>query len=231
MKKFGKKYETAKGTFDAAKYFPLDEAVQLLVTTGTTKFDSTAEIHFHLNADPKYADQMVRGTVPLPHGTGKEVRVIAFVSEDKVKEAKDAGAIKAGGADLIDEVAKGFVAFDIAVATPDLMRDLAKVAKVLGPKGLMPNPKSGTVTTEIGKTIDELKKGKVEFKTDKFGIVHGIFGKMSFGAEKLTDNLKMYVAAVLAAKPTGVKGIYVKSLSLASTMGPGIKVDTTTLSK
>lgn len=225
MKKRGKKYVEAQKKIEKQKLYPLAEAVELLTQTSVVKFDASAEIHFNLNADPKYADQIVRSTVVLPHGTGKKVRVVAIVSDDKIEEAKANGAIKAGGSDLIDEISKGFVDFDIAVATPDMMRDLAKVAKVLGPKGLMPNPKSGTVTLEIGKTIQEVQAGKVEFKTDKFGIIHAGFGKMSFGKEKLLENVIAFIKAVSGAKPSGIKGVYMKTLSLTTTMGPSISVE------
>lgn len=221
----GKKYKEAAAKIDANKLYTLDEAIALATETSTVKFDATCEIHVNLNADPKYADQIVRSTVAMPHGTGKSVRVIAFVGDDKVKGALAAGAIKAGGNDLIEEVNQGFSDFDVAVATPDMMRDLAKVAKVLGPKGLMPNPKSGTVTPEIDKAINELKAGKIEFKTDKFGIVHSLIGKVSFGNEKLKDNLVSFLQALNAAKPTGIKGVFIKSMALTTTMGPGIHID------
>lgn len=227
----GKKYKEAAAKIDANKLYTLDEAIALMTETSTVKFDATCEIHVNLNADPKYADQIVRSTVAMPHGTGKSVRVIAFVGDDKVKGALAAGAIKAGGNDLIEEVNQGFSDFDVAVATPDMMRDLAKVAKVLGPKGLMPNPKSGTVTPEIDKAINELKAGKIEFKTDKFGIVHSLIGKVSFGNEKLKDNLVSFLQALNAAKPTGIKGVFIKSMALTTTMGPGIHIDLTDAAK
>jgi large subunit ribosomal protein L1 len=168
---------------------------------------------------------MVRSTVALPHGTGKTVRVVAFVPEDKIKEAKAAGAIKAGLEELIEEVSKGFVDFDIAVATPDTMKNLGKVAKVLGPKGLMPNPKAGTVTMDIGKAIAEISKGRVEFRTDKLGQIHNIFGKSSFGEKELQENLITFLKSVSEMKPTSVKGTFIQSISLATTMGPGITLD------
>ena len=225
MKKHGKRYVSASQKVDNTKMYSLEEAIALLEETSHTKFDASCELHFNLNADPKYADQIVRSTVALPHGTGKSVRIIAIVSEDKVAEAKAAGAIKAGAGELIDEINAGFLDFDVAVATPDMMRDLAKVAKALGPKGLMPNPKSGTVTPDVAKAISELMAGKVEFKTDKFGIIHSPFGKVSFGKEKLLDNAKALIKAISGAKPTGVKGVYMKSLTLTTTMGPGVKVE------
>lgn len=230
MKK-GKKYNDAATKIDANKFYSLDEAIQLMLDTSTTKFDGTCEIHARLNADPKYADQIVRSTVALPHGTGKSVRVVAFVGDDKTKAAMDAGAIKAGGAELIEEVNQGFSDFDVAVATPDMMRDLAKVAKVLGPRGLMPNPKSGTVTPDIEKAIAELKAGKIEFKTDKYGIVHSVLGKVSFGKDKLKENMVSFLQALNAAKPTGIKGVYIKTMTLTTTMGPGIQVDLADVTK
>lgn len=225
MAKQGKKYVEAAKKVDINKMYTLEEAMGMIVDVSTTKFDGTCEIHVQLNADPKYADQIVRSTVSFPHGTGKKVRVVAFVGEEKVEAALKAGAVKAGGNDLIEEVNKGFFDFDVAVATPDMMRDLAKVAKVLGPKGLMPNPKSGTVTPDVEKAIAELQAGKIEFKTDKFGIVHSFFGKVSFGKDKLTENFKEFVRALNAAKPTGIKGVYIKSMTINPTMGPGIKLD------
>lgn len=231
MNKHGKKYVEASKNIDKMKQYGLDEALDLLMNSTVTSFDSSVEVHCNLNADPKYADQIVRSTVTLPHGTGKTVRIAAFVSEDKVKGALAAGAVKAGAAELIDEVAKGTVDFDVAVATPDMMRDLAKVAKVLGPKGLMPNPKSGTVTPDVEKAISELKGGKMEFKTDKFGIVHSVFGKHSFGKDKLKENLVAFFRALTQAKPTGIKGVYIKSIYLTTTMGPGIALDISSVAK
>jgi len=225
MKKFGKKYKEAAAKFDAEKLHALEDAMQVALDSSVTKFDGTVEVHMNLNADPKYADQIVRATVALPHGTGKDVKVAAFVNDELADKAKKAGAYKAGGEEFIAEVARGNVDFDMAVATPDMMRHLAKAAKVLGPKGMMPNPKSGTVTPDIEKVIGELKAGKIEFKTDKAGIIHTIVGKVSFGKDKLLENFKALMAALLAAKPSGIKGTYIKNITLTTTMGPGIKVD------
>lgn len=225
MAKQGKKYLKAAELVDITKMYTLDEACELLKKTATTKFDSSCELHMRLGVDVKQAEQLVRSTVALPNGTGKDVRVIAFVPENRVKEAKDAGAIKAGLDELIEEISKGFLGFDVAVASPDVMKNLGKIAKTLGTKGLMPNPKAGTVTPDIAKTIAELKKGRVEFRTDKQGQMHNNFGKVSFSKEDLKGNLKALLKAIVDAKPSGSKGNYIQSLSVATTMGPGIKLD------
>jgi large subunit ribosomal protein L1 len=225
MAKHGKKYEGAVKLLSEVTSADLTQAVELLKKTAVTKFDSSCEIHIRLGVDPTQADQMVRSTISLPNGTGKKVRVIAFVPEDKVKEAKAAGAIKAGMEELIEEVAKGFTDFDIAIATPDAMKDLGKVAKILGPKGLMPNPKAGTVTMDISRTIAEISKGRIEYRTDKLGQIHQIFGKASFTEEALKENLKAFIKAIADTKPAGVKGTYIQNITVATTMGPGIKLD------
>ncbi len=178
-----------------------------------------------LGIDPKQAEEQIRSTVSLPHGTGRTVRVIAFVSDEKVKDAMGAGALEAGNTDLIEKIEKGWLDFDVAVATPDMMKDLAKIARVLGQAGLMPNPKSGTVTTDIVRTVDEIRKGQVEFRNDKLANLHNVVGKVSFGSEKLLENIRAYLKAVLEKKPEKMKGNYVLSITLASTMGPGIKVE------
>ncbi len=223
-RKHGKKYREAAKLITKEAY-SMDEALELLKKTSTTKFDGSCEVHFNLGVDPKQADQNIRTSVALPHGTGKEVRVVAFVGEEKIKEAKDAGAIEAGTEVLIAKIDKGWVDFDVAIATPDQMKDLAKVAKVLGQKRLMPNPKSGTVTTDVSKTIAELKKGKVEVRVDKQANLHNVFGKVSFSEGNLKDNLKAIVKAVMDNKPAGSKGTYIKSLVVTTTMGPGVPVD------
>ncbi len=225
MAKRGKKYEQALKKLEGVTAVSLDEAIKLLKETSVTKFDSSCEIHMKLGVDPTHADQMVRSTIALPHGTGKTVRVIAFVAEDKVKEATAAGAVKAGMDELIEEIVKGFLDFDVAVATPDAMKSLSKVAKILGTKGLMPNPKAGTVTMDIEKTIAEIKKGRVEYRTDKLGQIHQVFGKVSFTEDQLKDNLKTFIKAVVDSKPSTVKGTYIQNISLATTMGPGVKLD------
>jgi large subunit ribosomal protein L1 len=225
----GKKYKKAAEMVDPNTLYDLDKAIELLKATSTTKFDSSCEIHLKLGVDVKQAEQMVRSTVTLPNGTGKDVRVIAFVADDKVKDALAAGASKAGLDDLIEEITKGFLGFDVAVASPDVMKNLGKVAKILGTKGLMPNPKAGTVSPDIVGTIKDLKKGKVEFRADKQGQIHNIFGKVSFDADKLKENLKTLVKAISDAKPSTMKGTYIKTVAIATTMGPGIKLDTTKL--
>lgn len=224
MKKYGKKYREAKALVEKQVY-TLDEAVDLLKKTSPTKFDATAEVHFRLNVDPKQADQNVRSTVSLPHGTGKEVRVVAFVDEGGVKAAKAAGAVEAGTTELIDKIEKGWLDFDVAVADPSQMKDLGKIAKTLGTKGLMPNPKAGTVTPDVPKAIEEIKKGKVEFRVDKLSNVHSMFGKISFDSSKLKENLVAVIKAILDVKPASVKNIYIKGISVTSTMGPGIRLD------
>jgi len=207
------------------KLYTVDEACALMKETSVTSFDSSVEIHLNLGIDPKQAEQQMRDTVALPHGTGKEVRVVAFVSDDKVKEAVSAGAIKAGNEELIAEIEKGWLEFDVAVATPDMMKGLGKIARTLGQKGLMPNPKAGTVTQDVSKTIEEIRKGKVEFRNDKNGNLHNIVGKVSFGADNLAENVKVYLRTIIEHKPKDIKGVFVKSITLATTMGPAVHVD------
>lgn len=224
MKTHGKKYREAKKLVEKPVY-ELKEAVALLKKTSNTKFDASVEVHLNLGLDPKQADQLIRGTVVMPNGTGKKARVIAFVSESLEKTALAAGAMLAGSEMLIEKITKGWLDFDVAVATPDMMKNLGKVAKTLGQKGLMPNPKAGTVTVDPAKTIAEIIKGKVEFRLDKLANLHNIFGKVSFTEEQLEENLKAFLRAIVAAKPAGAKGIFVQSITLASTMGPGIRLD------
>ncbi|MDD5251117.1 MAG: 50S ribosomal protein L1 [Patescibacteria group bacterium] len=220
-----KRYKELLASYDARKSYSPAEAVELVKKLSTTKFDSSVEVHIRLGIDPKKSDQMVRSTVALPHGTGKTKKVAAFVSGDKEKEAKEAGADLIGGEELIAKIAStGKIEFDIAVATPDMMPKLAKVAKILGPRGLMPSPKNDTVTPNIKKAIEEMKKGKVAFKSDDTGNIHQAIGKASFTAEQLADNFTAFMEAVRKAKPSSSKGVYLVSVTVAPTMGPGVKV-------
>jgi len=223
-KKRGKKYAEKAQLIEKKKY-SIEEAIALLPQLSTSSFDATAELHIRINADTTQADQLVRTTVNLPHGTGKAVRVAAFVPDDLIEKAKKAGATKAGNEDLIKEVSSEKIDFDIAVAHPDLMKDLGKVAKVLGQRGMMPNPKAGTVTKDIEKLIEELNKGRIECKMDKQGIIHTIFGKLSFGEKKLKENLETLIKAIKDVKPSGIKGTYIASATIAPSMGPGIKLE------
>ncbi len=224
MKLHAKKHTEKEGLVQKREY-PLDEAVALLTQVSTTKFDGTAEVHVVLYTDPAQGDQQVRSTISLPHGTGKDVRVIAIVPEDRVKEVQAAGAVKAGEANLISEIEKGKIDFDVVVAVPSVMKNLGKVAKILGQKGLMPSPKAGTVTDDPVRVIQELKKGRIEFRTDKQSIIHSIFGKISFGNDKLKENLRTLLQAIIDARPSSLKGDFVKSITITPTMGPGIRVD------
>ena len=225
MKK-SKHLRQAYETIGRETVYSLPEAVKLMVASSKVKFDPTAEVHFTLGIDPRHADQQIRSTLSLPHGTGKTVRVVAVCSDDKIKAAKAAGAVEAGGEELVEKMNQGWTDFDALVATPDMMKVLAKAARTLGPKGLMPNPKTGTVTPDIEKVIQELVAGRLEFRNDKFGIVHTIFGKLSFGEAKLTENLETMVKTIKEAKPSGQKGVYIKQITINSTMGPGIKINT-----
>ena len=222
--KHWKKYEAAKKLLEHGKKYDMSEAVDLVKKVSYTKFDPTIEAHIQTNANPKYNDQNLRWTVVLPHGTGKTVKVAAFVSDDKIEEAKKAGADIAGNTELVSEIEKGNIDFDVLIASPEMMRDLAKVARVLWPKGLMPSPKAGTVTPKIADTISEIKKGRVEFKLDKGGVIHVWIGKKSFDNAQLEENLKALLDAVNAAKPSGVKGQLIKRVHVAPTMWPSVEV-------
>jgi len=211
---------------DREKHYALNEAVQLLSQLSGAKFDESVDVAIRLGVDPKQTDQGVRGAVGLPHGTGKTIRVAVFARGAKADEAKAAGADLIGGDDLVEKVLGGFIDFDKVVATPDMMAQVGKLGKVLGPRGLMPNPKLGTVTMDVTKAVKELKAGKVEFRIDKAGIVHASVGKKSFAAEKIRENAQVLIDAIIKAKPQGAKGVYLRSITLSSTMGPGIKVDT-----
>ena len=225
MAKKGKKYQQIRQKIDRDKQYSLTEAIALLMETKSTKFDETAEIAIRLGVDPRKADQIVRGTVLLPHGTGKNVKVLVFAKGEKEKEANDAGADYTGSEDIVEKIKGGWLDFDKAVATPDLMGLVGKIGKVLGPRGLMPNPKLGTVTFDIKKIVEELKKGKVEFRTDKGSNLHVPVGRASFDSQKISENILALIEAVNRLKPASSKGQYMKNISLSLTMGPGIKVD------
>ena len=225
MPRRSKRYLALKEKLERIRLYSPEEAIKLLCELGNAKFDETAEAHFRLGVDPRHADQMVRGVVMLPHGLGKPVRVLVFAKGEKEKEAKEAGADYVGAEDLIKKIQEGWLDFDKAVATPDMMGQVSKLGKILGPRGLMPNPKAGTVTFEVKRAVEELKKGKLEFRVDRTGIVHCPFGKLSFGPEKLLENFSAVVDAVLRAKPDTAKGTYIKSVAVSSTMSPGIKID------
>jgi large subunit ribosomal protein L1 len=220
----GKKYEAAAKLVEKPAY-TLNEAMPLLKKTSFVKFDETVEVAMRLGVDPKHADQMVRGTVVLPHGLGKTKRVIVIASGEKVREAREAGADEVGGDDIVQKIQGGWMDFDAVVATPDMMKSVGRLGKVLGPRGLMPNPKTGTVTLDVEKAVREVKAGKVEFRVDKTGIIHSAVGKVSFDAAKLEENAQALIQTVIKAKPATAKGRYVKSIVVSSTMGPGIPID------
>ncbi len=226
MAKHGKKYREASKRYDKQTPYPAPEALELVKTLAPANFDETVEAVFNLGIDPKKADQLVRGTVSLPHGTGKDVRVAVFAPADKEKEATEAGAAVVGGKELVDKIqAGGDIDFDVAIATPDMMAEVGKLGRVLGPRGLMPNPKAGTVTQDVAKAVAEFKAGRIEYRNDRYGNVHIPVGKVSFGVDQLADNLATVSAEVLRARPAAAKGRYLKQMSLSSTMGPGVKVD------
>jgi len=225
MADHGKKYTQAAALVDRTKSYGPTEAVDLLKQTSYVGFDASAEAHIRLGVDPRHADQMVRGTVVLPHGTGKRIRVIVFAQGEKAQEALRSGADEVGAEDLAKRIEAGWLDFDVAVATPDMMGVVGRLGRILGRRGLMPNPKSGTVTFDLERAIKEVKAGRVEFKVDKAGIIHTPFGKASFDSEQLNENLAALVDAINRARPSATKGQYFKSLTVASTMGPGIRVD------
>lgn len=225
MKK-GKRYLEATKLIEKNKAYEVEEAMKLVLQTGTAKFDETVELHMRLGVDPKHADQQVRGVVVLPNGTGKSVKVLVIAKGAKADEAAAAGADYVGAEEIIAKIQnEGWIDFDVCVATPDMMGLVGRIARILGPKGLMPNPKSGTVTMDVTKAINEIKAGKVEYRLDKTAIIHVPVGKKSFGAEKLIENMNVVVEAIQKAKPAAAKGTYIKSVSIASTMGPGVKVN------
>jgi large subunit ribosomal protein L1 len=224
IKKAGKHVENARKKVEARPY-KLSEAAELIKKTHHTKFNETVELAFNLGVDPKHSDQVVRGTVVLPHGLGKAVRVLVLAGGDKVREAQEAGADFVGGDEMVQKIVEGWTDYDAVIATPDMMKSAGRLGKVLGPRGLMPNPKTGTVTADVAKAIRETKAGKVEFRVDKAGIVHCPIGKIQFDAVKLAENAHALIGAVLKAKPAAAKGKYVKKITLTSTMGPGISID------
>ncbi|MBI4444419.1 MAG: 50S ribosomal protein L1 [Acidobacteria bacterium] len=220
----GKKFKQARTQIEQRDY-ALEDAVVLMQKVKFAKFDETAELSIRLGVDPKHADQMVRGTVVLPNGLGKTMKVCVIASGDKVKEAQEAGADQVGGDDIVEKIQGGWMDFEALVATPDMMKSVGKLGKILGPRGLMPNPKAGTVTFDVAKAIQEIKAGKVEFRVDKNGIIHAPFGKISFQEDQLVENARSLIEAVIRAKPASAKGRYLKGIYISSTMGPGIKID------
>ncbi len=232
MKKKSKKYTEALSKIEKGKSYPLEEAVKLVKETSTSKFDGTVEIAVRLNLDTKKNDQQLRGAIVLPHGTGKSKKVLVLAKGDAAKAAVDAGADFVGDVDMINKIEKeNFFDFDVIIATPEMMPMLGKLGKVLGPKGLMPNPKTGTVTMDTKKAVEDVKKGRVEYRTDSYANVHALVGKVSFDEDKLVDNIRTFMDVIIKSKPQAAKGTYLKNVSIASTMGPGIKVDLNSFDK
>jgi len=229
MPKRGKKYIESRKKTDTDNKNEFNEAVKLIVDSSFAKFDETVDVAVRLGVDPRHADQMVRGTVVLPNGLGKEVKVLVFAKGEKEKEATDAGADFVGNEDLIEKIKGGWFGFDKAVATPDIMGTVGKIGRVLGPRGLMPNAKTGTVTFDIARAVKELKAGKIDFRVEKAGIIHAPMGKVPFGAEKIVENVAAFLETVIRLKPASSKGTYLKGISISTTMGPGIKIDTSTV--
>jgi large subunit ribosomal protein L1 len=227
MPKRGKKYSESKNAVDANTRYDFDTAVSKAVDLSFVKFDETVDVAVRLGVDPRHADQMVRGTVVLPNGLGKEVKVLVFAKGEKETEALDAGADFAGNDDLVTKIQEGWFGFDKAIATPDMMGTVGKIGRLLGPRGLMPNAKTGTVTFDIARAVDELKSGKIDFRVEKAGIIHAPMGKVSFGPEKIKENVTAFLDAVVRLKPSSSKGTYLKGIALSTTMGPGIRIDTT----
>jgi large subunit ribosomal protein L1 len=228
----GKKYIESVKAYDKQKQYEPEEAIKIVISSAKAKFDETVEAHIRLGVDSRHADQQVRGAVVLPHGTGKTVRVLVFAKDDQAKEAEAAGADYVGAEDMVEKIQKeNFFDFDVVVATPNMMGIVGKIGRVLGPKGLMPNPKAGTVTTDVAKAVKELKAGKIEYRLDKTNIIHCPIGKVSFGIEKLTENLRTLTNAIVRARPSAVKGQYIRSCVIASTMGPGVKIITSRVSE
>jgi large subunit ribosomal protein L1 len=225
MSSVAKKKNAAREAIDRSKKFSLTDGLDAVLAATYAKFDESVDVAVNLGVDPRHADQMVRGTCVLPHGTGKTVRVLAFAKAEKEKEARDAGADYVGGEELAKKIQEGWLDFDKAVATPDMMAVVGKLGKILGPRGMMPNPKVGTVTFDIGKAVSELKGGKVEFRVEKAGIVHCPIGRVSFGSDKLVENLKALMESIIRLKPSASKGVYLRGVALSTTMGPGLKLD------
>ncbi len=231
MPKHGKSFQKASEAIECLKMYDVAEAMELVLKSAYAKFDETVDVAVNLGVNPKYSDQMVRGAVSMPHGLGKTVRVVAFCKGENEERARNAGAIEAGGDELVEKIKGGWLDFDNAVATPDMMGHVGKIGKILGPRGLMPNAKTGTVTPDLETAIKELLAGKVDFRVDKAGIIHAPIGKVSFGSGKLLGNLRAVMDALVKLKPSTAKGTYVKAISLSSTMGPGVKVDAASLRK
>ncbi len=231
MPKVSKRKKTFVTLVEKGKVYPLKDAIHILKTTPVVKFDQTVEVSLKLDVDPKQTDQMVRGTVALPHGTGKKIRVACFCKEDQHESAKAAGADVVGGVDLVEKVKKGVIDFDVAISVPNMMKEVGTLGKILGPKGLMPNPKAGTVTEDVGRAVREIKKGRVEFKMDKQAGIHLSIGKLSFEENALAENFLSFYDGLLKVRPPQAKGQYIRSIALSSTMGPGVKLDLSTLKK
>ncbi len=223
--KRSKRYRELLQKIDRGKDYSLEEAVKLLKETASAKFDETVEVAVRLGVDPRHADQVVRGTVTLPHGTGKDVRVLVIAKGAKATEAEEAGADYVGFKDVIEKIQQGWLDFDVVIATPDVMSEVGKLGRILGPRGLMPNPKAGTVTMDVAKAVKEVKAGKIEFRVDRYGILHVAVGKASFDEDKLIENIKTFIETVMRLKPPAAKGQYLRSITVANTMGPGIRVD------
>ena len=225
MAKKGKNYRKVTEDLDRSKAYSLEEGIELAIKDRYTKFDESIDIAIRLGVDPRHADQMVRSSVVLPNGTGKEIRVLVFAKGDKEKEALDAGADYAGGDEFVEKIKKGWLEFDRTIATPDMMATVGKIGRILGPRNMMPNAKLGTVTFDVARVVGEIKSGKVDFKVDKAGVVHAMLGKASFGSQKLMENIMTFMDKIIQLKPASSKGIYLKNISLSTTMGPGIKID------